>query len=77
MRMVIVTNPRLSKKIKPEVKVLVFDEEFEKEVGENIKLFDPICHLINIAQTKSSLADVTDLWIALEPPPNFMYVRPV
>lgn len=73
MKLLIVNND-LFKKIKPVVKQLLFDEDFIEDVNESIKLFDPICKLINVAQkTDASLAYVAHLWITLKLPAKFNY----
>lgn len=72
MKTLIVNDARF-KKIKQTVKTLIFDDDFLDEVTNNVKLFDPICNLINFAQkSDSSSADVAHLWLSLELPDNFI-----
>lgn len=71
----LIFNNDLFKKIKPGVKQLLFDEDFIDQVNESIKLFDPICKLINVAQkSDASLAYVAQLWITLKLPENSNYL---
>lgn len=53
-----VTAESKNKKIKQDVAKLIFDDEFISNVEDNIKLFDPICELINKCQSSDcSVAD--------------------
>lgn len=71
MRMLIVSDG-IFKKIKPAVKNLLFDDDFIEEVKDNIKLFDPICEIINIAQkSETSIAEIVNYWIKVKLPPTF------
>lgn len=71
MKVLIATDVLFSK-IKPNIKNLIFDDEFLNEVKENITLFDPICALINIAQkSDTSAADIAHIWVNLQFPTKF------
>lgn len=71
MRLLIVSDNSF-RKIKPDVKQRIFDDEFVQEVADNIAFFDPVCRLINIAQKENaSLAEVAHLWIKLSCPETF------
>lgn len=75
MQTLIINDAKL-KKIKPTVKALIFDDEFLGKIKDNIKLFDPICNLINFAQkSDSSSADVAHLWLCLELPDMFAHFQ--
>ncbi|CAH0550875.1 unnamed protein product [Brassicogethes aeneus] len=66
MKNLIVNDPNF-KKIKQNVKSLIFDDCFAEQVKEYILLFDPICTLINRTQSKNcGAAEAANLWMNLK-----------
>ena len=61
-------------KIKTNVTKLVFDENLKKQVEDSVKLFDPVCKLLNKLQsTQASIADAAEEWLTLRLPDGFEY----
>lgn len=59
-------------KVQPELEKLLFDSEFAQKVNDFIKLFDPVCTLINKCQSnETSIAEAANLWLNLSMPENF------
>ena len=55
------------------VKNYIFDDELIELVKDYITLFDPICQLINFAQSSTaSLAQAVSMWINLNPTIKFL-----
>lgn len=53
--------------VKAEVKSKVFEDVFEVEVSDYIRLFDPVCKLISLCQSSgTSTTDSTEMWLNLE-----------
>lgn len=76
MENLIVNDPNF-KKMKQNVKSLIFDDNFTDQVREYILLFDPICTLINRTQSANcSAAEATNLWLNLKFPEQFAYLNP-
>ena len=55
--------------VKKDVKKLLFDEELEAKVRAFVKVFEPVCLLINKCQeTECNIADSTEEWLKLKEP---------
>ncbi|KAJ8967712.1 hypothetical protein NQ314_002658 [Rhamnusium bicolor] len=76
MKNLIINDP-IFKKIKQNVKSIVFDDDFTNQVREYVLLFEPICVLINRTQSADcSVAEATNLWLNLQFPEHFSYLNP-
>lgn len=76
MKLLIVNDP-IFKKIKQNVKTLVFDDEFAEAVKDYISLLYPICILINRTQSADcSGAEAVHLWLNLQFPEAFSHLTP-
>lgn len=54
-------------KMKQEVVKLLFDENFENDITNSVKIFNPICTLINMCQKSTSTqADALNCWINIK-----------
>lgn len=64
--------------MKAKIKTIIFDDELIDEIKDNVKLFDLICNLINIAQKFQSLiADVAHLWFTIQLSEKFLNFQPM
>jgi len=63
----VLAEEEISRTIKPDVKAKLIDDIFYQEVDDYIKLFDPVCELINSSQKSVvSIADSTAKWLELK-----------